>query len=295
MSVCDILRLLIFGLFYFNGQLSLANNLLLGNEANTVDVLKIPVTGNASLNFKSRKEIFDRRAKALQASPLLEGRYAPSAEVFGQVVDGKPWWGIYGQYVYRAGQRSIEGPAKESRFIFNPYLLVAAEPTNVGMIMKDKVTPKVLATAGFPFFWEPRDLKWWPKESRAEVTYDITEYQKRVKDNLQYMKEDSFISKFSLIAYNARDLGFQYIFPEDKTENVRNRFTQKEPIKIRQMLHCGGSCGYPGGCNNMSPLMPELDYMQLDRVPATLKILLWRNKPASVSQKPDFTYVMQFK
>ncbi|MBY0550890.1 MAG: hypothetical protein K2W95_26665 [Candidatus Obscuribacterales bacterium] len=274
------------------GQLSVGTNATAKGEINLSLVRAI------SLNGRTRVEIISARRKAVAKYPLFSGTYSPSEPVFGLVEDKKPWWGYYGMYVYRQGLKSPLGPSKESRFIFNPYLLVAADPTVIGLINPKKVTPEILKTPDFPFVWEPKNLRWWPEQARAEVTYDVSGFQKQVAKFKQYLKEgDYFINKFSLIAYNARDLGFNYIYPDiARSNNVENRYAEKTPIKIAQMIHCGGSCGFPGGCNNMSPLMPELDFMRLtDKPPATLVISLWRDQPRSVTAKPDFTYTIKFE
>lgn len=282
----------------FSCSAAVAGQLAVGDQAKSKTEISIPLTGVSELNGKTRAEIISARRKALAKFPLFSGMYSPSDEVFGLVEDGKPWWGYFGMYVYRQGDKSIEGPSKESRFILNPYLLVAADPTVIGMISAKKVTPAILKTPGFPFVWEPKNLKWRPDQSSAEVTYDVTGFQKQVAKFKQYLAPgDYFVDKFSLIAYNARDLGFNYIFPDiANSQNVENRFSERKPIKIAQMIHCGGSCGYPGGCNNMSPLMRELDYMRLtSKPPAVLKLNLWRAEPKTVSAKPDFVFTIRFE
>lgn len=272
------------------GQLSV------GPAAKSKGEICLSLSGVSSLNGRTRSQIIQERRRAIGKYPLFNGIYSPSAPVFGQVEDNKPWWGYYGMYVYRRGLKSPEGPSKESRFIFNPYLLVAADPTVIGLIDPTKVTADILKKPGFPFVWEPKDLKWWPEQSRAEVTYDVSGFEKRMTKFKAYLNS-GVVDKFSLIAYNARDLGFNYIFPDvANSTNVENRYVEKAPIKITQMIHCGGSCGYPGGCNNMSPLMPQLDFMRLTgKPPGKLVINLWREQPPSISAKPDFVYTINFK
>lgn len=275
-----------------------ANELALSQDSKSPGTIAIPITDPRDLNFKARSEILGERSRIVQSFPLLKGTYQPSEEVFGHLENKKPWWGYYGMYVYRQGRRSIEGPAKESRFILNPYLLVGADATNVGVVDVSTVTPDVLKKPGFPFVWPAKNLKWSPKESSAAVTYDVTAYEKSLKTFSKYVVNNNpHITKFSLIAYNARDFGFNYIYPDTaKGRNVQNRFKEKAPILIKQYIKVGTSCGYPGGCNNMSPLMPELDYMELKGgLPAVLPIKLWKQKPRSVDEKPDFTYTINFQ
>lgn len=273
-----------------------AGQLSVGTKATEKGEVNLSLVRAVSLNGRTRAEIISARRKAVSKYPLFSGIYSPSEPVFGLVEDKKPWWGYYGMYVYRQGLKSPLGPSKESRFILNPYLLVAADPTVIGLIDPKKVTPEILKTPGFPFVWEPKSLKWWPEQARAEVTYDVGGFENQVAKFKKYLK-NAVVNKFSLIAYNARDLGFNYIYPDiARSTNVENRFTEKIPIKIAQMIHCGGSCGFPGGCNNMSPLMPELDFMRLtDKPPAILVINLWRDQPRSVTAKADFIYTIKFE
>lgn len=60
-----------------------------------------------------------------------------------------------------------------------------------------------------------------------------------------------------------------------------------------QFIHKGGSCGYPGGCNNMSPQTPPIDGISLDDLPAKIVVWLWRTRPDSVEVKPDFKYTIE--
>ncbi|MBU1853273.1 MAG: hypothetical protein KJ957_04450 [Candidatus Omnitrophica bacterium] len=57
------------------------------------------------------------------------------------------------------------------------------------------------------------------------------------------------------------------------------------------MIHCGGSCGYPGGCNNVSP--EALDFrVKVNELPANIHVKLWRNEPENVNQKPDMLFML---
>ena len=75
------------------------------------------------LDLMKKTEILELREKYVSEYPeLLNAAYKPSEDVFGQVEDGKPWWGILGISYYGSGQKSIEGPSKDSRYIINPFL-----------------------------------------------------------------------------------------------------------------------------------------------------------------------------
>jgi hypothetical protein len=98
---------------------------------------------------------------------------------------------------------------------------------------------------------------------------------------------------FDLAAYNARDLGYNFI-KVDYRLSKGLKHTEADVIEIKQYIHCGGSCGYPGGCNNMSPAVKELDDFHLTALPAQAIIYLWRQKPSG-NQAADLTLVMNFQ
>jgi len=59
-----------------------------------------------------------------------------------------------------------------------------------------------------------------------------------------------------------------------------------KPVPILHFIHCGSSCGYPGGGNNTSPVQPELA-IQVPKLPARAVIRLWHAEPATVKIPPD--------
>lgn len=288
---------LLSGFFLIQSWLSAsAGQLAVGANSKVTDGVRVRLYSSSDLNYKSRVEIISMRRRILEESPLYKGTYSPNDYVFAQIEDNKPWWGMHGMYVYRAGKKSILGPSKESRYLLNPYLLVGAEPTCIGLISPTKVNEKILSTPGFPFVWTPENLVWYPREFRAQVTYDVSAYQRQITRNKKYMSRDCLVNKFSLIAYNAKDLGYNYIYPDvENSMNVENQYKDRRPIELKQMIHCGGSCRYPGGCNNMSPIMAELDFLKFRSLPAKLTMRLWKDKPRSVLDKADFIYVINLK
>lgn len=277
---------------------ALSGELLVGSGVEQKDVaIEVPIAQPVNINFKTTAQIMNVRRQAIAKVPLYKGTYTPSPEIFGQVEDGKPWWGYYGMWVYRQGQRAIEGPSKETRYLFNPYILVAAETRAVGLIDASKVgNGDVLKKKGFPFVCEPKQLLWYPAEKRAELTYDLTEFHKQVKNFASYVKSQSFVNGFGLMAYNARDFGYLWLHPDIvNATNVANGVPSRKPIEIPHMIHCGGSCGYPGGCNNTSPAKPELDNFRVQQIPASIPVKLWKERPVSVRSDPDFVILLKFE
>jgi hypothetical protein len=252
----------------------------------------LPVT----LNYLTREEILARRTKEINKYPrLMQTRYTPFHPIWGAIEDGKPWWGLAGAAVFDSGDQSARGMSEESRFIMNPYLLVAANPASTGVWNRSAFTEKEINDPTFPYFWLPESIFIDPVKSLGGVTYNITEYQNKILASGR-LKAPAKIKRFSLVAYNARDLGYKYIwFNEEKSINVTNENPVSEPVFIKQMLHCGGTCGCSTTCcNNMSPFMREIDRLRLTRTPARAVVYLWKEEPEDVRATPDLTFLLEF-
>lgn len=259
--------------------------------------LDIALVEPQALNFKSRSDVLTMRSNEInKQKALLATTYYPTPDLFSQIEDGKPWWGTHGQFVWGEGERSIEGPSEESRFLLNPYLLVAPNSWTAEIWDAQKISASDLERRDFPFCWMPESLRWWPTNSTAQVVYNVSQFERNLSNWKDRLSDTSDNRKFGLVAYNARDfdLNFLYIVPE-QSRNITNSHKSREPWLINQMIHCGDSCKYPGGCNNMSPAASEVDDISLDGLPARACIYLWRNRPQNTAQRPDFTYVIDFK
>ncbi|MEI8010891.1 MAG: hypothetical protein WCI27_00215 [Candidatus Omnitrophota bacterium] len=244
----------------------------------------IPLEEPIELDYKSREEIFSIRTMNVNLHAiLLEKDYHPSSNVFGQIVSNKPWWGIEGEFCEGPGSNSIDGPAEETRFFINPYLLLGLD--------EGKAFP-MHGVPCDPAFPRPLSLKWVAGESRAEAVYDISRF---FRERLRYPKEDGASDILELVNYNARDFGFEYIrvnrAQSQNVEPVSDSKMFQDVMPMKGFIHLGGSCGYPGGCNNASPYEPDLKFRITD-LPAVLACDLWREKPADSAQKPDFTFIL---
>lgn len=231
------------------------------------------------LDGLTKAQVLQIRTVEVKKYPeLLAGEYTPSEAIFGQVEDLAPWWGIEGQFRFGAGISSIDGPSEESRFILNPFLLVAPEFNDWFRGISNAEAAKLDLTC------LPQSLTWWPKESRAEASYAASCIARRQKP------------EFDLIAYNARDMGLPYIYVSYADSlNVTKTDAPAEPYANPQFIHRGNSCGYPGGCNNMSPSTPPIDGIRLDGLPAKVAVWLWRSKPRSIDVAPDFIFTVVFR
>lgn len=256
---------------------------LLINNSYSLDVKINPMI---ELDFKTKAEIYELRKKhVLQYPQLIKGDYQPSEEVFGGIEDGRPWWGMLGFCYYGNGERSIEGLSVHSRFIVNPYLLVGLDEGWAYRVKDKKLKPKAI----YP---RPTKLIWEEHRSWAKVTYDVKRFWKEArKYGFIRAKEHTF----DLIAYNARDLGFSYLYVDtEESKNIVSLNKEDEALFIPFMIHLGGSCGYPGGCNNMSPDAPEF-VIKVKRLPAQAYIKLWRSKPETTRQTPDMVFIIEMR
>ncbi|MDR3612268.1 MAG: hypothetical protein P4L53_01805 [Candidatus Obscuribacterales bacterium] len=273
------------------------NVLNIGSKASAGEI-NVPLHPVENYNFKPKAEIFDQRKKYVEMSPeLVPGPYKPNDAVFGAVEDKRPWWGLQGSAVYGAGEKSIEGPAEESRFIANPLLLVGADAASANNFQKNLVTPSDLNDPDFPYTWKPLSLTWWANRSCARVIYNVSKFNDDLYRFRTKLVKPLIYPAFSLVAYNARDFGFNYIWlAPEKSINVENYAKPAaEAVRINQMLHCGGTCGYPGGCNNMSPRNIAIDRIKYSKLPARAYVKLWRAKPTKVTDDADMVFLIDLK
>jgi hypothetical protein len=243
------------------------------------ETIDIPLNSPVVLNGSSKEYILKLRRQYIDKIPALAPKnYKPSMDVFGQIQDGKPWWGMMGMCYYGPGEKSILGVSKESRFIVNPYLLVGAEEVNAHIIpVKDAVDKE--------FYPSPIRLSWQKNGSQAQVTYNVEEFYRQA---VKYRYPDT--NDLYLSDYNARDFGFNYLAVDSSgSENITAAFDKI--ININQFIHTGGSCGYPGGCNNKSPHQDEL-VIKWSKLPAKISIRLWKAQPANARQKADMEYII---
>jgi len=244
-------------------------------------MINIPLNSMIELDFKTKREIYELRKKYTQFFPnFIKADYQPSEVVFGQIEDGKPWWGMLGLSYYGDGKNSIDGYSEESRFLVNPLLLVGLDSGYSLVVNNRNIQP----AETYPI---PMSLSWSDDNKKAIVRYDITSYKQRAA-----MRGDPNLSKniLTMIAYNAKDLGFDYLYVAP-TESM-NVVGWTNLVIIRQFIKTGGSCGYQGGCNNMSPYQPELE-IRVDKLPARAYVKLWRDQPSDTSLPADMVYLIE--
>ncbi|MCL4457769.1 MAG: hypothetical protein M1147_10745 [Nitrospirae bacterium] len=258
-------------------------NALSINNLAKEEMLEIELQPVTELDFKSKAEVLKLRTEAVyKHSHLILGDYKPSEPIFGQMEDCAPWWGVLGMSYYGNGEKSIEGPSLQSISILNPYLLVV--PDFYFGWSPAQVSIAEVGRAEYPTHCEPRSLRWYPKLKHAEAVYEAS--CARLSSN----------SAISLMAYNARDFNLNYIYVSYK--DSRNIFKQNpptEPYLNPQFIHRGSSCGYPGGCNNLSPSTPPIDNIKIINWPAQVVVWFWKDRPSSVEMPPDMTFIIKFE
>jgi hypothetical protein len=95
-------------------------------------------------------------------------------EVFGGIGDGKSWIGIVGYSYYGQGEKIIEGPAEESRFIANPFLLIGVDDPRCAPVaqypeLRESLPPKAIYPA-------PKRLRWSSDGTSGTVTYGLADF-----------------------------------------------------------------------------------------------------------------------
>lgn len=298
-SITGLISSLLFAITLSTG--CRANELAAGPKSSVEDELDVTINKLENFNYLTQEQILGLRAFHVMKYPQLLGKsYKPNNVVFGQIIDNKPWWGMRGAFLFGSGDRSIEGDSEESRFLVNPYLLVAPSPWSAEIWDLDKLPEEELNKADFPYCWFPCSLKYQPKNLTVSAFYEVSDFDRSIDKLNQFLtakdKSSLPIRTFGLVCYNARDFGYNYIYvPIDQSKNIKNPNDPRSPIAIEHFIHSGNSCGYPGGCNNMSPAMPAIDNFQVTNLPATVKVLLWKQKPHSAQSPPDMTVFIELK
>ena len=250
--------------------------------AGTIDIRLAPLR---ELDFLKLEEILELRVQAvMKFRDLAPSAYRPSAAVFGQIESGRPWWGIEGIYFFGTGEKSILGPAEESRMLLNPYLLVAlTEPAAHSTNLR--------ASGSLPYYPEPRHLWMEPGKSSGGVQYNLSGYLEYLR-KIKQLKEAGSIT-LNLVAYNARDFNYNFLYlsPQESV-GIQSHNQNEAAVPIQQYLHKGDSCDYPGGCNNGSPYQPEL-VLTVRRFPAKALVKLWKHAPGSLASPADLVFTIQ--
>ena len=249
---------------------------------NRDEMMTLSLNPMVELDFMKKSEIYALRTKYVRQFPeLAPDNYSPSDRVFGQIEDGKPWFGILGLSYYGAGDKSNAGLSEESRFIANPYLLIALADKYIWTAIDDRLKPEAI----YPV---PVTLRWKKDKSYAIVTYDVKRYLALAR---QYYGNEKRIYELGLTYYNATDFGFNYMFIDPAlSQNIILSCPRDKPVELIQFIHTGGrGTLHPDGVNNKSPEQKESE-IEIKGLPLRLVIKLWKQRPSSISQQADMTF-----
>ena len=246
------------------------------------NAIKIPFKQPSALSYTTKKDIYEIRKKAVANSIFATPDYQPSEEVFGKIVDYRPWVSMKMCQYESTGKSDIEGPSEEGRFIENPALLVAPEYGFYG------------------YSCEEIQKRGQRKEVPLYMLYDKEKNELSiVYKHLVFCNPKKHPAWFTLNGLNARDLGYKYVFVDKAKSTFNFQFVEdynasQFPYEFLNYIHLGHSCKHESGCNNGSPNQPQINF----RYPCTgsngkfqknkmIYLKLWKNYPKSVGDKAD--------
>lgn len=240
--------------------------------------VEIKVNYPDALSYKTRGQVYDLRKKYVKESIFNIPDYEPSNDVFGSIIDNKPWYALDFCRDIKTNLPKITGPSEEARFISNPSLLVALE---------------------YPFLWNNYDE---PKFCNSPVNQLIPwkiSYSKSYNEIRVNYRSFPFRAVsphfYDLNGLNARDLGYEYAYVDLEKSTFNGKFSQEgdnvstDVQQFKNFIHLGYSCEHEGGCNNGSPRQPNFEFNLPDNYNGfgDIYIKLWRSKPKSPMQKAD--------
>lgn len=263
------------------------NDLIINQNDNSI--YNIAINEPTELDFLTKQQVFDIRKKYAAMSPaVIPADYTPSDTVFGQIEDNKPWWGLI---TTKPGEHSIDGLSEESRFVNNPLLLVGVTDSSFRRVLELEIP------GNYP---KPTSLSFYPSKKTIIVVYNLLDYcrEQGLLNNDGTFWVDGKIGDLVLECINARDFGYNYAYAYSAPNiafNNKNDNLTTGVYQINDFLHTGGSCRYPGGCNNASPYQGFLYLDAPKMLPASIGIRLWKQKPQDMNSPADLYYIINFQ
>ncbi len=264
----------------------------------TTDFIDLKINPMSDYDYLSKKEIYNIRKKYVSESVFANPNYEPSEEVFGQIVDGKPWWGDIrcDEMNYKGDYHEhIEGNSKVSIQMNNPNILVGLSkpymPWNKPEY--DEIYGN-FCTAEYSRFI-PYSLKYNKKDNIFVAIYKVPREFLDFRYNIDG-KSHRFMMQLS--GLNARDFGYDYVWAFEsnniKFRNTHEPNVEDEVQKFQNFIHLGGSCKYKDGCNNISPMQIPL-IIKVTDLPAEINLKLWKKYPSNKYSKADIYYKIIFE
>lgn len=247
------------------------------------EVLNIRVNSPRELDSQSLYQIFYIRKNMINQYPILKtANKNPSTSLaFRQIVPFKKWWGVKGMLCYASGNLSTEGMSEESRFIDNPFALIAIEEGNALHLMNKQSNCPTS-------YIKLKRLNFNTKTNTFNAVFNVSDHLNTIKKIAPHYPHELSLSFNGL---NAVDFKFFYAHAID----LKNILFKKQPnissdiYMLKNFIHLGNSCGYRGGCNNGSPYQPALIF-KISKFPASATFHLWQTNPSSTSASPDIIY-----
>ena len=241
-------------------------------------------------NYKTKKEIFDIRKKYVKESLFYTPDYEPSEEIFGQIVDGKPWWGL--EHVICSNSKdNTSGISNLSKYINNPNMLIVV---GQAYTFHKKSDMNWFCNSEFAKYI-PYEMKYDANEKMITAKYKMSRY---LVDNAKYYAGRRDSRYYIMIqGLNAKDFGYRYgLIYNLSNITMRNHPNAAEDYyEFADYIHLGGSCGAEGGCNNISPQQPALEF-HFDNLPAEFFVSLRKTRPEKFYDKEsDFKYHIVFE
>lgn len=243
------------------------------------------------LSNMRKDEIYSYRKAYVKDSIFASDNYEPDNRVFGAIEDYKPWWGeqkcrplnYSGDY-----HESIEGKSKQSIQINNPNALVGLSSPYIPWDVEQNAD---FCNSEYSSFI-PYSLKYSKKDNLIVAEYEVSKEFPNIYVNIS---GKGYRYPIQLSGLNALDFGYKYVYAFD-TKNIEmtypNNITQT-PEMFRDYLHVGGSCGYAGGCNNISPMQND-KMISVTGLPAEINLKLWKKQPHDKYSKADMYYRIIF-
>jgi hypothetical protein len=272
------------------------SKLAVGEHAAVKEPVEIPFTGTMELNYKTRDEVISMRRNMAERGAntqlIKDGPYKASSEVFDGLQSEKTWIGLKGRTFYGRTSKIVEGLAEQSRFICSPFMLVAADikiPV-AETFDKSRYNIDTLANSQYPVQCPPKTILFDAPNASEEIVFDVSSYRNSCNN---YLKPPANLDKVevSLVAYNARDFGYKWMYVNQDPISEGIGHIPRIPtqaFEIKQAL------GYSGGNNAMVGDSEEFVRWQIIRVPAKMVVSLWKAKPQLPTDKADFTVTIKF-
>lgn len=246
----------------------------------------------SEFNNMRKDEIYAIRKAYVKDSLFYTDAYEPNERVFGQIQDYKPWWGeqkcrplnYTGDY-----HESIEGESKQSIQINNPNALVGLSSPYIPWDVEGNAD---FCNSEYSRFI-PKALKYSKKDNLIVAEYEVSKEFPNIYVNIS---DKGYRYPIQLSGLNALDFGYKYIYAFD-TKNIDMMYSSnitQTPGMFIDYIHVGGSCGYEGGCNNISPMQND-KMISVKALPAEINLKLWKKQPRDKYSKADMYYRIIFK